>query len=201
MTKWLKVVWNNTDNIAKWAQILALGVAAYWTYTRFLTGEAPSLEPRVITRADYAITPGPTEGTCHFQAHIFVSNDGKTSIDIDTVHLQVFRSPLPAATPDIQTPLDENSLERKENFLSETDLRLPTLLHHYAPGQQSDQTVSWIIKKQPNQVYLFKINVGAKDKSGHELSASTRFWEWGMCTGSEKTPWQPAVTGTSGGKP
>jgi hypothetical protein len=200
--KWLKVTWDNTDNIAKWAQILALGVAAYWTYTRFLIGEAPSLEPRVIARADYKIFPGPTEGTCHLQAHIFVSNEGKTSFDVNTVHLEVFRNPLPEATPDIRDPFDETNFERTQNSLSHGDLQLPTLLHHYAPGRQSDQTVSWFIKKQSNQIYLFKINVGATDRSGHDLSAAdTRFWEWGMCTGSDKTPWKTDATGASVDKP
>jgi hypothetical protein len=184
MTKWLRVVWNNTDNIAKWVQILALGIAAYWAYTRFLTGEAPSLEPRVGARAEYGTYPGPTEGTCHFQAHIFVSNEGKTSFDIKTVHLEVFRSALPTATPAIEAPFDENSFERKENLVFGNDLALPSLLHHYAPGQQSDQTVSWIIEKQPNQVYLFKIKAGASDKYGRTPFATARYWEWGICPGS-----------------
>jgi hypothetical protein len=181
MSRWLRAVWNNTDKITKWAQVIALGVAAYWTYTRFLTGEAPSLEPRLAVDASYDTSRGPIKGTCHVQARITVSNAGKTSFDVEKVHLQVFRSALPKATAAIKTPLDEHTFEQGDPF--EIDLALPLLLQHYAPGQQSDQTVSWIIEKHPSQVYLFKIKVDASDNYGHRPSATARHWEWGICAG------------------
>jgi hypothetical protein len=188
MSRWLKAVWDNTDNITKWLQIVALIVAGYWAYTRFRVGEAPSLEPRLgIGTQGPNIYPGPTQGTCHVQTDVVVSNDGKTSFDLKSVHLEVFHSNLPQPSDRIRAPLDERVFEEPSNRLFEGDVLLPLLLRHYAPGDHNDQTMSWIIRNQPNQIYLIKITANAIDKHGHTLSAVSGRWGWGWCIASQGT--------------
>ncbi len=75
----LKWIWANTEPLTKWIQVLALSVAAYWTYTRFLVGEKPSLETRLdITSSLRWEDPGPSPGTCYvfFDVEVTSSRSG-----------------------------------------------------------------------------------------------------------------------------
>jgi flagellar biogenesis protein FliO len=47
------VVWENTEKLTKWIQVIALVVTAVWVYFRFSEEEASSLETTFVVTAEH----------------------------------------------------------------------------------------------------------------------------------------------------
>jgi hypothetical protein len=181
IVKTIRWMWANTDSITKWIQILALAVAAYWTYTRFLSGEKPSLETRVnISTSLKDEKPGPAPGTCYVYLDVQLQNQGTVSFDATGARIRAWRSslPLPPAPRTIQY-LNPKDFERGQQLIDNSD---PDLLKmHFSPGESAGRTYTWVFRAQPRGIYLFKVDIETSNGAEHK-HITTQTWSQNLCT-------------------
>lgn len=140
---------------------MALVIAAYWTYTRFLVGEKPSLETRVdITSNLKWENRGPSPGPCYVFFDVELKNEGISSFDVKGARIRAWRSELPTLGNDLAHFLDVDDLEHSQNFIDKFDPRLLDM--HFAPGERVWRTFTWIFREQPPAIYLFRIDMDAE---------------------------------------
>jgi hypothetical protein len=90
-------IWTNTDSITKWIQVVALVVAGYWAYTRFIRVDAPSLEPVAHLELVGSVL-SQHDDLCRINVKLVVHNDGHTSFDVGRVQVQGWQSTAPLPT-------------------------------------------------------------------------------------------------------
>lgn len=113
IAKVLRWAWIHTDPITKWVQVLALVIAAYWTYTKFLAGEKPNLEPRVDVAMDLKDEmPGPSPDSCFVYFTFDLKNQGLVSFDIDSAHIQAWWSDIRALPAEHGAYIDPLKFEK-----------------------------------------------------------------------------------------
>lgn len=176
LTHW---IWTNTDTIAKWVQIVALFVAAYWAYTRFLAGEKPTLEERVDISATLTDErPGPFPGTCYVYFTLKLRNQGIASFDTDGIHIQAWRSGLVHPSSGIATYIDPIAFTHGEKIVDMAD---PNLLNmHFAPGESAERDFAWIFRAEPTGIYFFSVDIDSI--SGQALKhIHTETWSQNLC--------------------
>jgi hypothetical protein len=181
----LKWIWANTEPLTKWIQVLALSVAAYWTYTRFLVGEKPSLETRLdITSNLRWEDRGPRPETCYVFFDVEVKNEGRVSFDVERPHIRAWRSDPPKPVADVAQYIDMEEFENGSKVIDNSDSRLLNM--HFAPGERAWRTFSWVFRAQPPGVYLFRIDMDAlHDREVTHVNA--RSWGQDICpAGSAK---------------
>jgi hypothetical protein len=88
IARWL---WTNTDSLNKWAQVVALLVAAYWAYTRFVDTQEPSLETRVEISAELSDEAGPSTQSCYVYLNFLLRNSGASSFEVRGMHIQAWK--------------------------------------------------------------------------------------------------------------
>ena len=177
--KLLVWIWTNTEYLTKWIQVVALAIAAYWAYTRFLAGEKPSLETRVdITSNLKWEDRGPAPGTCYVFFDIELKNEGKVSFDVRKVRIQAWRSELPKAPTGFARYIDIDEFEHGQSIFDNGDSRL--LEMHFAPGERAWRTFPWVFRTQPPGVYLFRIDMDA-ERNGEATHISARSWSQDLC--------------------
>lgn len=157
----LRRLWANTDNITKWIQIVALAVAAYWAYTKFQLGEAPSLKPNASVTGSLSTEPSHIAGDCYIEFQVGVENVGKVEFDVKRVRIRAWQVALPKS---ISSSLRENYFEidnvQKGDPQFDRVFSEGNLVRHYLAGNQSTQTYTWAIKPSPRAVYLFRADIG-----------------------------------------
>lgn len=155
-------------------------MAAYWTYTRFLVGEKPSLETRVdITSNLEWENRGPKPGTCYVFFNVQLKNIGISSFTVRGAHIRVWRSELPILGDGLAQFLDVGELEHGRNVIDKEGLRFLDI--DFAPGERAGRTFSFIFRKQRPGIYLFKVDMGA-ERNGHLSHISTSSWSQNICT-------------------
>ncbi len=179
LSKPLKWIWANTEPLSKWIQVGALVVAAYWAYTRFSLDEKPALETRVRVTSHLTTEPGPVPNTCYVFLDYSLSNQGVSSFDIKSVHIRAWRSELPKVATDTPRFIDTGELERGRQVVDNNSLELLDM--HFAPGETSGRTFTWIFSKQKPAFTLFQVDVEAV--SGKDIKhISTQTWSQDVCT-------------------
>jgi hypothetical protein len=90
-----KWIWENTDSITKWLQVLALVFAAIWTYVVFRDTEAPSLETPVAVGAalDGKLID---QSTCELVASFDINNPGLRTVAVDKIRVRLWTWPIKA---------------------------------------------------------------------------------------------------------
>ena len=176
MVQW---VWTNTDAIAKWVQVVALFVAAYWAYTRFLTGEKPTLEERVdISSALVDERPGPLPDTCYVYFNLKLRNQGVASFDTDGIHIQAWRSGVAPLSLGIATYIDPTQFEHGQQIVDMDDAKL--LRMHFAPGESAERDFAWIFRTEPPGVYFFTVDIDTVSGRAHKHIHSET-WSQSLC--------------------
>jgi hypothetical protein len=172
-------VWANTDTIAKWVQIVALFVAAYWAYTRFLTGEKPTLEERVdVSTALTDERPGPFPGTCYVYFNLKLRNQGIASFDTDGVHIQAWRSDMTPPSSAIATYIDPLEFEHGQKIVDVSDAKLLNM--HFGPGESAERDFAWVFHAEPPGVYFFSVDIDSITGHAHKhIHAET--WSQSIC--------------------
>jgi hypothetical protein len=173
-------IWSNTDTLKKWVEILALIVAAYWTYNRFIRVEAPSLErrPRIYGELSVNLHSNATPTYCEVTYIVTIKNQGLTSFDVEAIHIQAWRNELPKPAPN-GTFLDMKELEKGYRFINLTP-QTSTLLRHFEPQGETWQSFTWILDaKQEPGLYMF--GVDAEDERKQSLPTA-RSWTLNFCT-------------------
>jgi len=179
-------IWTNTEFLTKWIQVVALTVAAYWAYTRFQIGERPSLETRVdITSNLRWEDRGPAPDTCYVFFDIELRNQGKSSFDIEKVHIQAWRNDLPRPGAGVAQYINMDEFEHGQKVIDNSDPGL--LAMHFAPGERAWRTFSWVFRAEPPGAYLFRIDSDAAHE-GKMTHISARSWSQHICTTTEYSP-------------
>lgn len=146
-----QAIWDRTDNVTKWFQVLAVCVAAWWTYSNFSVADKPFLEenlkPNLRIDAALAMNPGFVADTCLAQYTITVKNEGKVSFDVKGIYFQGWIGEMPQLQPrQPATYADAEQLSRGTKIVDQA-IEEAYLFRHYSPGQQLTQSFTWIIRK------------------------------------------------------
>jgi hypothetical protein len=157
----LQKIWKNTDQITKWMQILALGIAAYWAYTKFQLGEAPSLKPNAWVTSDLVSEDSPFSDGCYVEFRVSVQNVGKVEFDVKRIRIRAWRMDGPKPLSD---SLENSYLEidKVQSGATEFDRIFDSgnLTRHYLPDNESTQTYTWVVRRRKPAIYLFRADIG-----------------------------------------
>jgi hypothetical protein len=176
--QFLSWIWTNTDAITKWIQVFALGVAAYWAYTRFLALEAPSLEMKADVNVEIREKKGPVPDSCFVMANVEVTNNGLASFDVRKVRMRVWRTELPHFEADSLKFVDVNQIESAKP-IQDFEPYPETFQGHYPQSRDITHTITWTFGKHAQQFYVFRADV--EDAKGNPLGYSSR-WVHDLCS-------------------
>lgn len=173
-----KWVWNNTERITKWIEVAALVVAAFWAYTRFLTGEKPSLETRVKMTVNLnGERPGPTADSCYVYFTVQLANQGVVSFNVHNIHVRAWHSKIAIPVKEDVQAIDLQKLQLSEMILDSKE----QLNMDFSPGESTSQTYSWVIRVHPG-IYLFRADLDAVNRKGARKDISASAWSQNLCT-------------------
>jgi hypothetical protein len=179
LSQFIKWIWVNTEPLTKWVQVAALIVAAYWAYVRFSLGEKPNLETRIGVTSRLTTEPGPLVGTCYVFLDYNLSNQGIASFDVRSVRIRAWRRELPSLASDSPQFIDTNELENGVQIIDNNSKGLLDM--HFAPGESSGRTFSWVFPRQKPAFHLFQVDVEAEN--GKDIkNISTQAWSQDVCT-------------------
>jgi hypothetical protein len=173
-------IWANTDNITKWIQIVALAVAGYWTYIRFIRVDAPTLEP--VSRVEFdGPRFDPHDESCRVKIGLKVFNEGHSGFAVSRVQIQGWQgSPAPQKTT-VGNAAYFNTEWMREGvpMLNVNSVPDSLLNRNYPPGTHFDQTFSWDLEPI-RPIWMFQVTL--YDKEGKPLNGGTlRQWGDGSC--------------------
>lgn len=164
-------MWTNTDSLTKWAQILALIVAGYWAYTRYVRVDKPSLEPTGSVELNVEQYG---EDACRVRIEITIKNIGHTSFDIDTLHIDGWRSETGHPTDEKPFYFSLNNMKEGQQVLNETPNDL-ILNQHFPAGSSANQDFTFEFKQLKG---LYMIEADAYDKHDDLHFGGTKWAEW-----------------------
>src|SRR5262245_32379052 len=169
-----------TEIMKNVAEVIALFVAAYWAYDKFLKIEAPQLKERFEISHELSWDPSGYSTHCFGTWEIRLKNIGKSEVAVESAFVKMWL--IPNVTPD---PTGRPSFINPEQLVDkiepvETVTAGGNLVHPYAPDVSSHETFSFLIKKQPNQIAVFSFGA-----NGDSLGA----YDWDrVCSAQLKKP-------------
>ena len=172
MFDWLDVIKNIVE-------IAALIAAGFWAYAKYAESEAPSLEFRgdISTKLDWS--PIPRSADCLGEFRVTITNNGRASFEVQSVHLRIWIADFPATVGSISR-LDPAQFESNAPAITETTRRKP-LTGHYPPGVSDSFDYHFITSRNDEKLQVAKVRVDVLADTG-ELSSS--HWDY-VC---ERTP-------------
>lgn len=173
-----------SESTVKWAElaktlaeIAAILVAGWWAYTRFLAGEAPSLEERGSTESTLEWVEGDQRCTAFFG--VAVKNIGKRAFDIDQTTVRVWLVTPPEPTAGI-TQFDPSEIMKTPSSFSRT-LPAGTFTTHYAPDTGWHDDLAFSIPRDPDahrRIALFAFEPHALASDGRPLKTALYEYRW-----------------------
>ena len=135
---WLEVAKNIVE-------IVALIGAGLWAYTKYAESEAPSLEFRgdISTKLDWS--PIPRSADCLGEFRVKITNNGRASFEVRSVHLRIWIADFPAKVGPISR-LNPDQFETSAPTITETTRSKP-LTGHYAPGVSDSFNYNFITRR------------------------------------------------------
>jgi hypothetical protein len=177
-------IWACTDNLTKWIQVIALCVAAWWTFTNYSVADKPSLEPNISVDAGFFIDDSGWEpDTCMVKYTVTVGNEGKVSFDVSEIHFRAWHLDTPKAKAQEATFVNSEDFNRGEQIVDLPISASRLLLKHYAPGQRSHQDFTWILRRQNRGITNFTVEVGALSGKRHAIGYG-QSWSKDICSKS-----------------
>ena len=163
---WLDV----TKNIVEIAALIAAG---FWAYAKYVESEAPSLEFRggISTELDWS--PIPRSADCLGEFRVKITNNGRASFEVRSVHLRIWIADFPAKVGPISR-LNPDQFETSAPTITETTLSKP-LTGHYAPGVSDSFDYHFITRRNEEKLQVAKVRVDVLADTG-ELSSS--HWDY-----------------------
>jgi hypothetical protein len=158
-----------SEVIRNYSQIIAILVAAAWTYYVFYGKEAPLLEERIEADQSLSFRDGLRPGTCKAIFYASFKNTGVRAIDIKKLRIRawgVASVEVPAANAiyyDFSTDLMRANLitdmsyqerERDTELAADIPLNIP-FVGRYPAGVGRFHTFEWDLPKLPAQSYLY----------------------------------------------
>jgi hypothetical protein len=159
-------LWADTGN--KIVQILAVFVAAWWTYSLFSRTSAPGLESKLSMRSELHGRDTSRKDVCTATFHVWAKNDGLRSFDLDRVAvtaqiLDLKTVPKPAEGAAV--PINPKFVREHGRDITLDDIEpIPSdLLGHYAPAAQNDSEVTFRFQRLPDHFIVFKLDLGGRE--------------------------------------
>ena len=176
-----------TEVLSHIAQVLALVIAAFWTYKTFLESEQPSLQPKPDVSSDLSWENTPDGKFCDADFVVEFRNDGKQSLEAKNVQFQVWIVPNPEPKGDHPLLLDPEVL--KTQGISIGDSRQSgALIGHFPPGVSHRDTFSWRFKRSDADKFaVFQVTVEVQSSDG-SFSNYAGNWEPVCGYAKEKPP-------------
>jgi hypothetical protein len=176
--KGISWVWNNTDSLTKWIQVVALIVAGYWAYTRFVRVDAPSLEP--TGEMDVKVDQDETY-PCDLKIRLTIKNTGHTPFDINGLTFNAWKvnAPHPSGNSPVYFSLNQMRLGEPllQNFTPD-DL---TLIDHYPAGSANFQEFTFGFNKFEGS-YLIEATANVHHSTLKTISGT--YWSEWTCPSS-----------------
>jgi hypothetical protein len=174
-------IWANTDPITKWVQVVALALAAYWTVTRYLLVEAPSLERNVGITSDLTEEFRVSTG-CYVKYAITINNGGNVSFDVSKIQIRGWRANLPGLSGSEESQFLNLDVLESSKLIVDTDrdfswFPAEGLVRHYSSKQNFTQSFSWVIPVRNSTLCIFRADV----YSGQQWLGHSRSARVGLC--------------------
>jgi hypothetical protein len=127
------------------AQIVALAVGGYWTYTVYVHKDAPSLQTHATTGGGFEWSTVDAE-SCMGTFYVNLKNDGQTDFNVDRVRLRLWEFENPKALGAIAF-VDLNSIQSGRP-LFERVYKEGIFVRHFPPNYGRNDSYSWIFKRK-----------------------------------------------------
>ena len=170
--------WMKTVEVVKTVvEIIAIFVAAWWAYTRFIQEDTPSL----VTRGDIQGTMNWYQNStndCEAAYQIEFQNIGKVPIDVSRVRVSAWHL----------TEGDDAAQANQVTLLEPLAMRSPTPIFEkdtdrirgtYAPGERTKNVFSFLVSRSLEKRILFKVDVWrAEDNQQGNPYWYSYHWSW-----------------------
>lgn len=172
-TGWMKIV----DVVKTILEIVAICVAAWWAYTRFIQEDSPSLVPRADIQGNLNWHAN-SSNDCEAYYEIDFQNIGKVPIEIGKVRVSAW------ALSDTDTAATANQVKLLEPLRMRS---MPPLLEHeterirgvYAPSEKSKNGFSFLVPRSLNKRVLFKVDLWRQeDVQRNDPNWYSYHWSW-----------------------
>jgi hypothetical protein len=165
-------------------EIIAIIVAGLWVYTRFFSGEAPSLEERGQITSDFQWIKT-KNSQCTGTMSITVKNIGKKSIDIDSIDLRAWLVPRPSVSEDSIIRLSPENLIANNKAIFSQEIKEGGITGHYPPDYTLHDDYVFLIpnigeKEDRIAVFQFEGHARASDDKNKVVPLSEYRWS-GNC--------------------
>lgn len=179
----LKKIWENTDSITKWIQVVALCFAAIWTFTTFRETQAPSLEtPGVVSgHLEWQAHQDPPSGFCSVSAIFSVENQGIKPFDVASAKIRFWRITMPARASGYHF-FNLPEIEDNNRSLPPRIINSPSVspLIGRFPPKKGVHDVFEMMFYGPSSTDWVIARIDTYDKSGNLLGQASA-WSEGIC--------------------
>lgn len=176
--------WKEVSEVAKnLVQIIAILVAAIWTYLVFVRTEGPLLEARASAHSDLVWYPSSAYDACIAQLYVTFENIGKAAFRIDRVQLRAWSFDRRLRRDEALHYVDLTEIQKVEPLFSK-DYGVGPFAKRYPPGESFRHTFEWVVRREEAAELYFRIDF-------FEPDSSSSSWH----TGS----WSPFCQSTTGG--
>ncbi|WP_126454405.1 hypothetical protein [Sulfuriflexus mobilis] len=183
-----------TDIAKNLAQILALIVAAVWTYLLFIRTEVPSLEFRANTSSSLE-WHDLDSNRCIASFRVDHENTGRSSYDVAAYRWRVWEYAAPDSGKkidyiDLQAIQDQAPL--MERVVPDEERKAGPFITHYPPGTAFGHNFEWVVEKQPHRFLFFRLDLAV---DGIKNKESWHTGSWGVAC-KDLTNKNPAQSNT-----
>jgi hypothetical protein len=191
MEKWVAL-------IKSIVEIAAVLIAAWWAYSRYFAGEAPSLEGRASMDSTLDWTEI-DDTRCTVTFGVTIKNIGKSSFDVNRAILSVWLVTAPAAERGV-VRIKPDDLMKNPPKIREV-IRSRPFVDHYPPGVERHDDLVFTVPRDrhgPSQIAVFKLEPIAQDTNTRKPVPMYQF-NWGA--NCETLLASPTPQGSPSGKP
>lgn len=180
--KFFRTIWENTDSLTKWIQVMALVFAAVWTFLIFRATVFPGIDipPEVSASISGRLNPG-SDG-CSISAVFGVSNNGMKDFSVARIDVSSWRMTLPPQSTgyyfmDVIFLEDNNAPLWKYSY---DKPRQSPLITVFTPKTGMHQSLIWtIFGSRSSELSIFRVQV--YDKKGIQLGDASA-WGYDLCS-------------------
>lgn len=150
--------WKEATEVAKnAAQIVAIAVAAIWTWLVFIRTEGPLLEARAAAGSDIVWQTTSAPDTCIAAFAVQLENIGKASFTIDRVEVKVWSfSRVPGEAEGLHF-VDLTEIQESEPLFAR-EFETGPFTQRYSPGESFRHAFEWVVRKGDLQELFFRID-------------------------------------------
>jgi hypothetical protein len=170
--------------------ILALVVGGYWTYTKFVRVEAPSLEPRGTASSGVSWNDLGS-GKCEAVLDEDFANSGNTSFEINKMEIRVWKFRRDSNPGQFVTYLDIDEVRKKGQVIFEKSYSekpsggINMFIGHYSPTNTFRHSFVFSMNRAPGESVYFEATY-YMNGSDH-VTAYTGTWDT-ICNVSRPAP-------------